>query len=440
MAMLDALNKKASPEDDRTLGQRNHDALEEAARMLLLTGKLPDIAGQPAQMLVHASLDQILDLLGAQPGPPRAASTGTANTAAVDPEAADAEVADPEAADAEAASREAAGAGPDADVGAASMNGRAAGSAARSSDGSASWAGPGMSCTPGGSDGLDIRNASYQADSAATAHNGGRSAGGYLAGTAGAFAAGRAAGDGEPGWLASAVAAQACACDAKIATVVTGHIDPEAVAAAVQAYLTRQDASGCVVSRDPDQGQPGQESPAWSGDPPGDAGPIGSWSAAGRPPALTSVGPSGAGPARAGAPDERLRAAPGQDRLQSTLIRYATAMLSGPAGLASVLRSGLPGPLGAAVSLPLDITSPTATVPPHLRRAVIVRDRRCAFPGCTQSPARCQVHHIIPRSRGGPTSLANLVLLCGFHQCAARRCHFRMGVRDRHLLAVAAAG
>jgi hypothetical protein len=90
-------------------------------------------------------------------------------------------------------------------------------------------------------------------------------------------------------------------------------------------------------------------------------------------------------------------------------------MLSGPEGLAAALRSGLPGPLGAAVSLPLDITSPAATVPPHLRRAVIIRDRHCAFPGCEHEPARCHVHHVIPRSQGGPTALHNLVLICAFH-------------------------
>jgi hypothetical protein len=50
-----------------------------------------------------------------------------------------------------------------------------------------------------------------------------------------------------------------------------------------------------------------------------------------------------------------------------------------------------------------------------MRRAVIARDRRCAFPGCRQRPARCQVHHLTPRSRGGPTALHNLALVCAFH-------------------------
>jgi hypothetical protein len=27
----------------------------------------------------------------------------------------------------------------------------------------------------------------------------------------------------------------------------------------------------------------------------------------------------------------------------------------------------------------------------------------------------CDIHHIIPRSRGGPTALHNLLTMCGFH-------------------------
>jgi hypothetical protein len=97
----------------------------------------------------------------------------------------------------------------------------------------------------------------------------------------------------------------------------------------------------------------------------------------------------------------------------------AVALLSGPAGLASRLRTTrLTGP-AAAISLPLDVGTATDTIPPHLRRAVIHRDQHCAFPGCTQPPAASQVHHIIPRSEGGPTSLTNLLLTCTFHHLIA---------------------
>ena len=36
-------------------------------------------------------------------------------------------------------------------------------------------------------------------------------------------------------------------------------------------------------------------------------------------------------------------------------------------------------------------------------------------PYCTAPPVRCHVHHLIPRSKGGPTRLDNLTLLCHFH-------------------------
>jgi 5-methylcytosine-specific restriction protein A len=69
----------------------------------------------------------------------------------------------------------------------------------------------------------------------------------------------------------------------------------------------------------------------------------------------------------------------------------------------------------SARSEPLDVGRRTPVVPPALRRAVILRDRRCRFPGCDRPPAWCDVHHIVPWSHGGPTSLANLGLLCRRH-------------------------
>ena len=63
-AVLDAAGKKAGPEDTRTPSQRRHDALEEACRRLI-AGGLPDTAGQPTQVQLHVTLDQLRDLPGA---------------------------------------------------------------------------------------------------------------------------------------------------------------------------------------------------------------------------------------------------------------------------------------------------------------------------------------------------------------------------------------
>ncbi len=275
-AVLEALGKKAGPEDVRTAAQRRHDALEEACRRLVAAGGLPGRAGQPTQIQLHLTLDQLRSLEGA----------------------------------ADAENAWAAGAGNE-------------------------WA--------------------------ASAEN--------------AWAASRAAGDGEPGWLASRAAAEGYACDAHITPIVTGHLDPAALAELTAGFLAAAGRpTGCACGR--------------CTCPPG--------SRTGRP-----------------LPPRTLR------RLQDTLLRYAADVLSGPAGLAAFLRTGLLGTEFPAVSLPLDTGAATSTVPPHLRRAVIARDRRCAFPGCHQRPAGCQVHHLTPRSEGGRTALPNLILLCAFHHLIA---------------------
>jgi Domain of unknown function (DUF222)/HNH endonuclease len=255
-AVLEALGKKAGPEDVRTATQRRHDALEEACRRLVAAGGLPDRAGQPTQIQLHLTLDQLRGLDGA--------------------------------ADAEDA-----------------------------------------------------------------------------------WAAGRAAGDGEPGWLADRAAAEAYACDAQITPIVTGHLDPAALAKLTAGFLAAGRQPGCTC---------------------------------GRCTCLPGSGLPGSGPDR---------------RLQDTLLRCAADVLSGPAGLAAFLRTGLLGGQFPAVSLPLDTGAATSTVPAHLRRAVIARDRHCAAPGCRQRPGACQVHHIKPRSDGGRTCLANLILLCPFHHLIA---------------------
>jgi hypothetical protein len=56
------------------------------------------------------------------------------------------------------------------------------------------------------------------------------------------------------------------------------------------------------------------------------------------------------------------------------------------------------------------------TIPAHIRRAVTLRDRCCRWPGgCDRLAAACEVHHLIHKADGGPTSIATCLLLCAFH-------------------------
>jgi uncharacterized protein DUF222/HNH endonuclease len=229
-AVLDALGRKAGPEDTRTAAQRRHDALAEACRRLIAAGMVPGRAGQPTQILVHMSLDQLRKLPG----------SSAAETA---------------------------------------------------------WA---------------------------------------------------AARTRRPGWLTGAEAG-AAACDASLVPIVTGHLNPTALGHLADAFLSGR---------------------------------------------------------------SRLR-------LSTALLALAADALSGPGGLAAQLRATLGHPPLASVSLPLDIGPAGDTIPVHLRRAVALRHPHCAFPGCEQPASVCEVHHLTPRSEGGPTALHNLVPLCTFHHLVA---------------------
>ena len=269
-AVLEALGRKAGPEDTRSKGQRDHDALEEACRRLIGAGCLPDRAGQPAQIQLHMTLDQLRGLDGA-------------------------------------------------------------------SDAEAAWAARGPAAAPGSD------------------------------------------------------------CDASIVPVVSGHVDPAVL-----------DRLAAALRGDPGSGQPPSGQPSSGQSPSG-------WPLPGEPPSGPS--PSGQSPLPGESPSGPVPLMGAQVR--RLILRQAADVLSGPAGLAAFLRTGLlPGPAGTA-SLPLDVGKATEHIPGHLRRAVIARDRHCAFPGCRQRPAACQVHHLHPRSRGGGTSLTNLLLLCAFHHLIA---------------------
>jgi len=301
-AVLEALGKKAGPEDKRTGAQRQHDALEEACRRLIRAGMVPARAGQPTQVLVHMTLGQLRGLPG--------------------------------------------------------------GSAAE-----------------------------------------------------GTWAAARAS---QPGWV-TGPDAEAAACDATVVPVVTGHVDWTALDRLVDAFLASTSPA--------DAPRPGNPPPktvrrraGTSADGAQPAGPEDTAGASGPGSRATTGGGAPTGGPATGAPPTpgRMPLSPAtRDRLRRALLALAADALSGPGGLAARLRAALDGAPLSTVSLPLDIGAATETIPAHLRRAVTTRHPHCAFPGCDQPASVCDVHHIIPRSRGGPTALPNLVPACGFHHLTA---------------------
>jgi hypothetical protein len=101
--------------------------------------------------------------------------------------------------------------------------------------------------------------------------------------------------------------------------------------------------------------------------------------------------------------------------IEQAVIGKAVDLLSGPGGLASFLRRRQLGVRLAGPSLPLDIGY-AETVPAGIRNAVMLRDKHCQWAGrCNQPASACEVHHIKHKANGGKTSVKDCVLLCWFH-------------------------
>ncbi|MEU7771053.1 DUF222 domain-containing protein [Micromonospora taraxaci] len=89
----------------------------------------------------------------------------------------------------------------------------------------------------------------------------------------------------------------------------------------------------------------------------------------------------------------------------------------------------LPAVLGGAGQV-LDVGRQRRLVTGPLRRALVLRDGGCAFPGCDRPPRWCAAHHIRHWADGGPTNLDNAVLLCGHHHRHVHRGEWTVRLGD----------
>ena len=194
---------------------------------------------------------------------------------------------------------------------------------------------------------------------------------------------------GEPGYLAGRDA-EVAACDALTVPVVTGHADLGVIDQIIALALATSGVNPAGPEAGAAMGDPALAGPAVPG-----AAPAGK-----RPARTASTGTPSAGALQA---------------LRYGIARLAVDFVSGPGGLASALRTGLLDRPCNTPSLPLDIGF-SNSIPGQIRRAVILRDKHCAWPGgCDRPPSASDVHHIVHKRDGGETSLQNLALLCEYH-------------------------
>lgn len=109
----------------------------------------------------------------------------------------------------------------------------------------------------------------------------------------------------------------------------------------------------------------------------------------------------------------------GYEDLVGETARPGDAVFSEQIGARSIRRIAcdadiIPLVLGGAGQI-LDLGRAQRLFPPHLRRALVARDKGCAFPDCSIPASWCEAHHLAPWSRGGSTSIDNGVLLCSRH-------------------------
>ncbi len=316
-AVLEALGKKAGPEDLRTEAQRRHDALQEASELLIRAGMVPGRAGADTRVDVIVALSQLREMPGA--------------TAFED-----------------------------------------------------AW----------------------------------------LAALAG-----------QHGYLAG-MDAEVAACDALVSPVVIGHPDLAIVDQMIETLLafleapsglettgTARRGSGGGASG-PDCGQPGS---CGSTRPDSGTGPDSGTSC--QPVGSTDDGSTDDGSVgdgtlgRVGRTHSKALSPQSWQALRYAIARLAIDLVSGPDGIASVLRQGLLEQPYNSKSAILDVGYSTS-VPPAIRRAVQLRAQgHCEWPGCQRRAAHCDVHHVVHQSHGGETSIRNCVLLCQFHHdiCIHRR-------------------
>ena len=198
----------------------------------------------------------------------------------------------------------------------------------------------------------------------------------WAASTRARWAAHRAAastGGGSDGgaWL-DGDTARAFTCDASMTPVVTGEVNPAALDELVRLCVQLDKLSHDARRRAP------ATAPTWLRPDPGAIRGRGRRSS--KP---SSARPSTCCPARAAWPGS------------------CAAGSSAPAS---------PGPASPWTSeCPRDI-------PAAIRRAVILRDQHCRFPGgCDQPAAACEVHHLTHKADGGKTSVHDCALFCTFH-------------------------
>ncbi len=85
-------------------------------------------------------------------------------------------------------------------------------------------------------------------------------------------------------------------------------------------------------------------------------------------------------------------------------------------------------------SEPLDVGRVHRLFTPSQRKAVLLRDRGCSFPGCSMPAGWTDIHHIVHWIFGGATDLSNAAALCRRHHVIVHRYGYTATVTDTEVI------
>ncbi len=124
----------------------------------------------------------------------------------------------------------------------------------------------------------------------------------------------------------------------------------------------------------------------------------------------------------------------GYEQLAGLLSGGGSAVFNGPISAKTVRRMAcdaeiIPAILGSKGEV-LDLGRSQRFFSRAIRRALLIRDKGCAFPGCTMPAFWTEAHHIVPWWAGGRTEVNNGVCLCGLHHDLIEQGNWEINVLD----------
>ncbi|MGW6172064.1 DUF222 domain-containing protein [Arthrobacter sp. NPDC055138] len=124
----------------------------------------------------------------------------------------------------------------------------------------------------------------------------------------------------------------------------------------------------------------------------------------------------------------------GYEQLAGLLSGGGNAVFNGPISAKTARRMAcdadiIPAILGTKGEV-LDLGRSQRFFNRAIRRALLIRDKGCAFPGCTMPAFWTEAHHIVPWWAGGRTDVNNGVCLCGLHHDLIEQGNWEINVLD----------